>query len=158
MGGLGPEERRAKSARIARSVLGLPEVRAADVVMVFLALPDEVGMYFSPSARFPDRSSYGAAGIDGAIGVAGLEISGEAGATFEGAPAGVVRGVINPNDTTEIEIGLRYYDRDYDKCCLGTDCLLRAMSPPLAAAHPELPIAHLPPNTTGYSPEVYRDQ
>lgn len=42
LSGLGPEERRAKSARIVRSVLGLPEVRGADVVMVFLALPDEV--------------------------------------------------------------------------------------------------------------------
>ena len=39
---LRPEERAAKSARIAHSVLGLAEVRAADVVMAFLALPDEV--------------------------------------------------------------------------------------------------------------------
>jgi len=40
--GLGEEERRAKSERIAGLVLSLPEVCAADVVMAFLALADEV--------------------------------------------------------------------------------------------------------------------
>ena len=39
---LRPEDRQAKSLRIARSVLALPEVRAAQVVMAFLSLPDEV--------------------------------------------------------------------------------------------------------------------
>ncbi len=39
---LTPDERRAKSERIADLVLGLPEVGAAEVVMTFLSLPDEV--------------------------------------------------------------------------------------------------------------------
>jgi 5-formyltetrahydrofolate cyclo-ligase len=42
LGELSPGERRAKSERVAHSVLGLPEVTRARVVMVFLALPDEV--------------------------------------------------------------------------------------------------------------------
>lgn len=39
---LEPAERRAYDLRIARSVLSLPEVEAAGVVMVYLSLPDEV--------------------------------------------------------------------------------------------------------------------
>jgi 5-formyltetrahydrofolate cyclo-ligase len=42
LAGLSPGERQAKSERVAQSVLALPEVIKAHVVMTFLALPDEV--------------------------------------------------------------------------------------------------------------------
>jgi len=77
-------------------------------------ITEQVAPRFSWSARYPNRPAFGAAGANAALSLGPVDLAAEAGATFLGKPAAVVRAVVDPGSWGEVVLSWRYYDRDYD--------------------------------------------
>ncbi|MGM0577720.1 MAG: hypothetical protein ACQEXJ_18480 [Myxococcota bacterium] len=75
--------------------------------------PASDDLHFAVSSGFPDRSGFGAMGLDFEANVGDTVLSGEYSRTFEGDQAAFLRGVVGFR-LLDVELQARYYGEDWD--------------------------------------------